>query len=91
VSREQRDAGVRADWTLLRFEAPDADAARLAGVLAETLDAFGCHADFHTAHESFVVFAGRVFRYATGDHARRDGPDAYARTRGVPDAQIDWP
>ena len=58
--------------------------------LAGALDAFGWYVDFHTAEESFVVLAGRVWRYRTGDAAARAEVEAYARSRGVPDAQLDW-
>jgi hypothetical protein len=75
----------------LRFELPDAQAERLASVLAESMHGFGWYADFHTAEESYVVFAGRVFRYATADRRGRAAAEAYARAHGVPDAQIDWP
>ena len=55
------------------------------------LDAFGWYADLHGAGESFVVFAGRVFRYRSDDPAGRAEAEAHARAVGVPDAQIDWP
>jgi hypothetical protein len=91
ISPQQRAFGVPALWTLLRFEVPDADADRLARTLADSLHGFGWYADFHTAEESFVVFAGRVFRYARGDLRGRAAAESYARTIGVPDAQLDWP
>jgi hypothetical protein len=91
VSPEQRAAGLPAVWTLLRFEVPDADATRLAEALARVMDRFGWYADFHTAGESFVVFAGRVFRYPRGDADGRARAEAHARAAGVPEAQIDWP
>ncbi|MGZ6672634.1 MAG: hypothetical protein ACXVFM_09830 [Solirubrobacteraceae bacterium] len=59
----------------------------LAGVLAEP----GWYADLHTVDESFVVFAGRVFRYPIGDREGRAAAEAHARTRRVPEPQIDWP
>ena len=55
------------------------------------MDEPGWYVDFHTAAETFVVFAGRIFRYATGDADGRAEAEAHARARGVPDAQIDWP
>jgi hypothetical protein len=91
ISSEQRKAGVPSHWTLLRFEVSEADVERLADALAAVLDGFGWYVDFHTAQETFVVFAGRVFRYAAGDRAGRSAVETYAREHGVPDAQIDWP
>ena len=91
LSAEQRAAGVPTLWTLLRFDVDDADAESLARALAESMHGFGWYADFHTDAETFVVFAGRVFRYATGDARGRAAAEVYARAHGVPDAQIDWP
>ena len=51
----------------------------------------GWYADLHTAERSFVVFCGRVVGYARDDAAGRAAAEAFARDRGVPDAQIDWP
>jgi len=48
---------------LLCFEVSEADVERLADALAAALDGFGWYVDFRTAQETFVVFAGRVFRY----------------------------
>ena len=55
------------------------------------MEGFGWYVDLHTADESFVVFASRVFRYARGDAAGRAAAESHARANGVPDAQIDWP
>ena len=91
LSAEQRAAGVPGRWTLLRFEIGDDRAADLARTLAGALDDVGWYVDLHTARESFVVFADRVFRYPRGDRAGRAEAASYARSRGVPEAQIDWP
>jgi hypothetical protein len=91
ISAEQRAAGVPTLWTLLRFEVPDDDAEPLADALAGAMHGFGWYADFRTAGQSFVVFAGRVFRYARGDGRGRAAAETYARSHGVPDSQIDWP
>jgi len=55
------------------------------------LDDSGWYVDFRSADETFVVFAGRVFRYRRRDKRRRAEAEAYARARGVPQAQLDWP
>lgn len=91
VSPEQRRAGVPLNWTLIEFEAADAEAEALASALAEVLDEPGWYVDFHSPTESFVVFAGWILRYPRGDKAGRAEAEAYARSRGVPDAQLDWP
>jgi hypothetical protein len=91
LSDEQREAGLPERWTLVRFEVDDQHAGGLADALAQALDTPGWYADLHTAQESFVVFAGRVFRYRSDDAAGRARAEAYARAHGVPEAQIDWP
>jgi len=90
LSAEQRSNGLPEAWTLVAFEVPDGEAARLADALASVLDTPGWYADLHTADRSFVVFAGSVVAYAQGDAAGRAKAAAYARAHGVPDAQIDW-
>jgi hypothetical protein len=91
---ERIDVGVREQpphWTLVWFEADDADADRLAAALAEALDGNGgWYADFHTDAEVTVVFAGRIFRYRRGDDTERVKVANYARSVGVPEEQLDW-
>jgi hypothetical protein len=79
-------------WTFVEFNAADESAPLLASALAEALDpALGWYCDFRTAAETFVVFAGRVFRYPRGDVLGREAAAAHARSVGVPPSQIDWP
>jgi hypothetical protein len=90
ISSQQRQAGIPAQWTLLRFALPDSEADRLASALASALER-GWYVDFHTATETFVVFARRIFRYRSGDRTGRAEAEAYARTLSIPDPQLDWP
>jgi hypothetical protein len=76
---------------LIEFEIDDHDAPAVASALADVLEDGGWYVDFHSPEETFVVFAGRVFRYRRGDERRRAEAEAYARARGVPQAQLDWP
>jgi hypothetical protein len=91
---ERIDAGVQGQprrWTLLWFEAADADADRLAEALADTLEARGgWYADFHSETHVTVVFSGRIFRYRRGDEDQRAEVEEYARSVGVPEEQLDW-
>jgi len=82
--------GQQARWTLLEFEAEEHSAADLAVALARCLDTGPWYASFNTAEEAFVVFADRVFRYQRGDRSGRARAAQYARTVGVPEAQLDW-
>ena len=86
------DAGQPLTWTFVDFEVADDDADRLAAALSGALDgSCGWYCDFRTDDETFVVFAGRVFRYSRGDVAGRSEAADYARSVGVPEPQLDWP
>jgi len=79
-------------WTFIGFEAPEEHTEALTGALREALDEpLGWYCDFRSPEETFVVFAGRAFRYPRGDRAGRAEAEAYARAAGVPEAQVDWP
>jgi hypothetical protein len=78
-------------WTFLEFEVPDDRVDALASALAEALEPGPWYCDFRSERETFVVFAGRVFRYPRRDQSGRDEAEAHARSVGVPEAQIDWP
>lgn len=79
-------------WTFIEFTADDAGAEELADSLADVLDPVpGWYCDFRTETDTFVVFAGRVFRYRRGDDEGRARAAAHARSIGVPESQIDWP
>jgi hypothetical protein len=83
-------AGQPPCWTMVEFEADDEVAADLAVALARCLDAGPWYANFTTDDEAFVVFADRVFRYQREDRFGRARAAQYARTVGVPEAQLDW-
>jgi hypothetical protein len=82
-----------ATWTLLEFEADEADAGHLAetfaGVLAD--DPVVWYVDFRSPAETFVVYPGRIFRYPRGDQAGRAAAEDYGRQHAIPDSQLDWP
>ena len=84
-------AGQPLTWTFIHFTAPSDRADALAAALRTTLDEPGWYCDFRTETETFVVFSGRAFRYPRGDRERRAEAEAFARSKGVPAAQIDWP
>lgn len=76
-------------WTFVDFEAPVEAADALAAALSETLDAaLGWYCDFRSPDETFVVFAGRVFRYPRGDRSARAEVEEYGRSVGVPESQL---
>ncbi len=78
-------------WTMIAFEFPEEEAERVADALAKVLDEHGgWYTDFAAGGEKFVIFANRIFRYAVGDKAGRAEAEAYGRSAGVPDSQLDW-
>jgi len=91
--QEDTTPGEPEIWTLLEFEADEADAGQLAQTFASTLDdqPIAWYADFRSPAETFVVFPGRIFRYPRGDHAGRAEAEAHARQLAIPDSQLDWP
>ena len=86
------DSGQPRIWTFIEFEVPDGDVEPLATALSDVLDpTSGWYCDFRSAEHTFVVFAGRIFRYRRGNQVGRAEAEAHARSIGVPDAQLDWP
>jgi hypothetical protein len=78
-------------WTTVEFEFPAAEASSLAEALAGVLDERGgWYSHFNVAGETFVIYAGRVFRYTGGDKAARAEAEEYGRSVGVPEPQLDW-
>jgi hypothetical protein len=85
-------AGQPELWTFIEFEADESQTRVLADALADVLDRpGGWYTDFRTPDETFVVYAGRVFRYPRGDTAGRAEAADYGRSAGVPENQLDWP
>jgi hypothetical protein len=86
------EAGQPRTWTFLDFEVADQDVERLAHALEGARERrCGSYCDFRTDTETFVIFAGRSFRYPRGDDSGRARAADYARSVGVPEAQLDWP
>ena len=78
-------------WTFIGFEMDDDRAPAVADALAQALDGDGgWYCNFSTADEAWVVFRGRVFRYAIGDAQGRAAAQAFGRSLGVPEPQLDW-
>jgi hypothetical protein len=79
-------------WTLIEFRAEDDRADELAQKLADVLIAEGgWFANFVVGDEHVVIFAGKVFRYRTGDTAGRAEATQYGLSVGCPADQLDWP
>jgi hypothetical protein len=78
-------------WTTVEFDFPGEEAGHLAETLAGVLDEHGgWYSHFNVNGETFVIYAGRVFRYSSGDKAARAEAEEYGRSIGVPEAQLDW-
>jgi hypothetical protein len=77
-------------WTLIEFEAPASRSGALASELAGCLLSPGWYANWNSDTEATVVFPGKIFRYSRGDQAGRAEAEAYGRSVGVPESQLDW-
>jgi hypothetical protein len=95
VSREDVGdvgAGQPLTWTFIEFSIEDQVLTDLVEALSRSLNpAGGWYCDFRTGEETFVVFARKAFRYPRGDVRGRAEAEAYGRSVGVPEAQLDWP
>ncbi|MFJ4628379.1 hypothetical protein [Streptomyces sp. NPDC088847] len=91
VEMTNRGDGQPRYWTLLEFSAEESAAQQLANQLASCLaSSGGWYTDFHTADETFVIFANKVFRYPRGQAEGRSEAQQYGRSVGVPEPQLDW-
>ena len=77
-------------WTMIHFEFPTDEAERLATALAAVLDEPGWYTNFDVDGDKVVIFPRRVMRYRRADQAARAEAEAYARSLGIPNAQLDW-
>jgi hypothetical protein len=78
-------------WTFIGFEMDDKLAPAVADALAAALDGErGWYCNFSTTTEAWVIYRGRVFHYPIGDPAGRTEAQAYGRSLGVPEPQLDW-
>jgi hypothetical protein len=78
-------------WTLIEFEVDDQMVVHLAEALSRSIEGRGgWYCDFRTDEQTFVVFSGRIFRYPRGAAEGRAEAEAYGRSVGVPEAQLDW-
>ena len=77
-------------WTAIEFEAPEQNAAALAGDLAGCLLSPGWYANWNSEDEATIVFPGKIFRYRHGDVAARQAAREHGRRCGVPEPQLDW-
>jgi hypothetical protein len=77
-------------WTVLDFEADEAEADELAQAFVAALDQLGWYVAFRSPAETFVVFPGRIFRYPRGDDFGRAQAAAHGRQFAVPESQLDW-
>jgi len=85
------EVGQPLTWTFIDFRVDLGHVDAWVDSLSAALDERGgWYCDFRSSDETFVVFAGRVFRYPRGDAAGRARASEHARNVGVPIRQIDW-
>lgn len=78
-------------WTFIEFQVSDHEVNLLVEELRSALAHGPWYCDLRSEDEAVVVFAARAFRYPRNDRAARSNAEAYARSVGVPESQIDWP
>ncbi len=77
-------------WTSIDFEIADSEGEALASALAAGLGERGWYANFQSATEAYVVFAGQVCRYPRCDAASRARARAHGHLLGIPEPQLGW-
>ena len=78
-------------WTTVEFTFPEDASEQVANAVADVLDEHGgWYSHFNTGGETFVIYAHRIFRYSSGDGAKRAEAAEYGRSVGVPEPQLDW-
>lgn len=76
-------------WTAISIEGPDDEADDAAARLSRAIRP-DWYANLSTDAYNLVVFQDRVFKYRCGDPAGRAEAQAYARSVGIPEHQLDW-
>ncbi len=77
-------------WTEVHFEADAERADEIAKRFSAALKPVGWYLHYWTDSDVFVVFPGRVFKYAKGGGSTTEEAVAYGISVGVPKHQLDW-
>ena len=48
------------------------------------------YVDCSTGTQMYVIFPGKVFKYARGDQEQRALAQDFGRKLGIPESQLDW-
>jgi hypothetical protein len=75
---------------LISFTVKDEMVPAVADELSRLLKPGHWYADFGTEYDKYIVFAGKVFHYAPKEIEKQQKAKDYAKTLGIPEAQIDW-
>ena len=76
-------------WTAMWVHGDERRAGAVAEMLSQSLHA-EWYCNIATERHSFVVFGGRVFKYPRGDERGRAEAQAYGRSLGLPEKQLEW-
>jgi len=77
-------------WNLVYFQVPEVEAGELAEKFSRSLKSGTWYIDFKSEQEIYVVFLGRVFHYRRGAMEKRKEAQAYGRSLGIPEKQLNW-
>jgi hypothetical protein len=81
--------GQPTTWTAITFAAADSEVDELAGRISLALKA-KWYVNGSTDVLVYVIFPGKVFKYRKGDAEQRAAAQAFGRSVGIPEGQLDW-
>ena len=76
-------------WTALSFEVEESRMAEIEEELSRALKP-KWFVDCSTETQKYVIFSGKVFKYARGDQEQRALAQDFGRKLGIPESQLDW-
>ncbi len=90
LSTQQIAAGLPPIWFVIAFQVEDDRSGELASRLSRVLEPIGWYVNFSSQKETYIVYPGKVFHYPRGDPDRTTEAQAYGRTLGIPEPQLEW-
>ena len=76
-------------WHAVWFEGDKKQADEVAQDLSRALQP-DWYCNLVTEAHTYVIFGGKVFKYPRGDQVERSKAQAYGRSVGIPEPQLDW-
>ncbi|OGC89069.1 hypothetical protein A3D70_01605 [Candidatus Adlerbacteria bacterium RIFCSPHIGHO2_02_FULL_54_18] len=77
-------------WHLAQLNIEDVDIKKISKELSKSLKQGTWYVDFSDRATVYIVFAGKIFKYPKGDLEKRKEAQAYGRSLGIPERQLNW-